>query len=202
MRKGVWYDEANPYWNSIETMKVGILGYGSIGKQINIILRKLDVSTYTIKRNKHTYKDIQTVSSFDDLIDSCDVIISALPSTKETKNIFNKKVFKKMKNKYLINVGRSNIINEKDLYEALNNKYLAGAAIDTWNNKPKVGSKTKMYPSTKAPFEKLDNIILSPHQAMKTKDGHISYIEDTQINIINYLLGNKVNNKVDLTKGY
>lgn len=203
MREGIWYDYANPYWCSIKDMKIGILGYGNIGKQINILLNKLEIKTYTIKRsNKKTYENINTVKNFDALVNECDVIISALPDTPDTRKIFNKKVFEKMKGKYLVNVGRGSVINEKDLFNALKNKDIAGAAIDTWENKAIHGSNKKVLPSKNVHFELLDNIILSPHQATKTKGWQENYINDTQRNIINYILGNEVDNKVNLTKGY
>ena len=105
-----------------------------------------------------------------------------------------------MKNKYLVNVGRSNVINQKDLFEALNTKKLSGAAIDTWDKKPK-NKKTKLLPSL-VPFQTLNNIILSPHAAMRVEDGHEKYVKDTTLKVINYITKNELTDIVSLDKGY
>ena len=46
-------------------------------------------------------------------------------------------------NKFIVNVGRSNVIDQKALYNALEEGYICGAAIDTWEEKPK--NKNKEY---------------------------------------------------------
>jgi phosphoglycerate dehydrogenase-like enzyme len=105
-----------------------------------------------------------------------------------------------MKNKYLVNVGRSNVINQKDLFEALSTKQLSGAAIDTWGQKRK-NKNTKLLPSL-APFQTLNNIILSPHAAMRVEDGHEKYVKDTTLKVINYITKNELTDIVSLDKGY
>ena len=45
LRKGIWYDNTNPYWESFFDMKVGLLGYGHIGRHINTLLRRNGIET-------------------------------------------------------------------------------------------------------------------------------------------------------------
>lgn len=82
-------------------------------------------------------------------------------------NIFNKNIFKRMaRNAYFINVGRGELVNEKDLLEAVKSGEIAGAALDVVKNEP---------------IEMLDpllshrNIIITPHIA--AYDGHYWIIE-------------------------
>lgn len=199
LREGIWYQEENDYWKSIFNMKIGLFGYGHIGKNIHQILLNNNIETYTIDRN-HDYENINLVKDINELIEKTDLIICSVPKTNSTNNIFNKKTFKMMKNKYLVNVGRSNVINQKDLFEALNTKQLAGAAIDTWDKKPK-NKKTKLLPSL-VPFQTLNNIILSPHAAMRVEDGHEKYVKDTTLKVINYITKNELTDIVSLDKGY
>ena len=78
-----------------------------------------------------------------------------------------------MKGKYIVNVGRSNVINQKDLYTNLKNEHLGGAAIDTWDEKPK-NKDTILMPS-EYPFEKLDNI--QDGQCFITENHTLFYFE-------------------------
>lgn len=208
MRKGVWYDKQRPFWKSIEDMNIGLLGFGNIGKEINELLYRNNIKTYTIKRHDDpklyekvnvTYKQ-KEILSLEDLIACTDMIIVSLPKTKETDNMFNERIFNLMKGKYLVNVGRGNCIDEKALYNALKNNILYGAAIDTWKHKAKENGE---YPcSSESPLWELDNIIMSPHQAMKIDIGHERYVLDTTENIISHILTGYERDKVNLKKGY
>lgn len=199
LRKGIWYDKTNMYWRSFFDMKVGLFGYGHIGKDIHKLLLQNNIDTYTINRG-HNYKNIKLVNDLKELVQTCDIIISSVPKINETNNLFNEEMFKLMKGKYIVNVGRSNVINQKDLYNNLKNEYLGGAAIDTWDEKPK-DKNTKLMPS-EFPFETLDNIILSPHAAMRVHNGHERYVIDITNNILNLINGKELINIVSYKKGY
>ncbi len=199
LRHGIWYDSTNPYWKSIFDMKVGIMGYGHIGKKIHEILARNHIETYTIDRGKK-YNNIVTVPSLEELCDKTNLIVVALPKTKETNDLFNKEIFARLKDKYIVNVGRSNCINQKDLYEALKKESIGGAAIDTWDNKPK--NPTDYLNPSKYPFVELENIVLSPHQAMRVDVGHGRYVQDTLKKVLDYIDGKPLCDVVDLAKGY
>ena len=199
LRNGIWYDDKNMYWRSFFGMKVGLFGYGHIGKAIHRILKIAQVKTYTIDRG-HDYKDINLVNSLEELVNECDIIISSVPKTADTNNLFNAQIFDLMEGKYIVNVGRSNVINQKDLYNYLKENKIGGAAIDTWDAKPK--KKNQILLPSKEPFQELDNIILSPHAAMRVIDGHYRYVSDVTNNIIDMINGKPLRNVVDLKKGY
>lgn len=200
LRKGIWKDDDEPYWNSFFDKKVGLLGYGHIGKEIHNFLFNNNMETYVINRHKLYEIDTVSVKDLKELVEKSDIIIASLPCTKDTDKILNKEIFKLMKNKYLINVGRSNCINYSDLYNALKNKDIKGAAIDVWDDEPHDKNDIKL-PSIYH-FEELDNIILSPHQAVKVKDGIDRYVKDIKNNILNYTKNKQLRNIVDLDKGY
>ena len=199
LRKGIWRDSENPYWTSIFDVKIGLLGYGHIGKSINKVLRHNFVETYTIDRGKD-YDDIQLVSSLDELCEKTDLIVISLPKTAETNCLFDERRLRLMKDKYIVNVGRSNCIDQKALYEVLSEGYMAGAAIDTWDSKPK-NMNERLIPYD-YPFETLDNIVLSPHQAMQVEDGHMRYVIDIILKVIAYITEGTLTDVVDLKKGY
>ena len=199
LRQGIWYDNANMYWKSIFSMKVGLLGYGHIGKDIHNLLIKNDIVTYTIDRG-HEYNNISLVKDLKELINHTDIIICSVPKTIETNNLFDEEVFKLMQNKFIVNVGRSNVIDQKALYNALEEGYIGGAAIDTWEEKPK-NKGTKLMPSNYS-FHNLNNIILSPHAAMRVANGHERYVVDVTNNVIDLITKGEVRNIISYKKGY
>jgi D-3-phosphoglycerate dehydrogenase len=200
--RGQWISENYFDWESFFSKKVGLLGYGHIGKAIHTILLQNGIKDYTLARGGD-YTGISTVQTLVDLAKVSDVIISSLPDTPLTRGVLNRDVFAHMKGKYLVDVGRSSDIVLADLYEALKSRTLAGAAIDGWDDTPDNRNKLHYPYDEKAyPFQSLDNIILSPHCATQIDGGHERYVEDTTANVLTYLHGDKLDHIVDLTKGY
>ena len=196
LRQGDW--SANLNWKSLFNMKVGLVGYGSIGKEIHKLLLANGIETFTINRGK-TYRDVTTVGTLVELCEATDLLILSLPKTAETNDMFNAEIFSHMQGKYLVNVGRGNCIDEEALYQSLVKGEVAGAAIDTWRHKSR--GEQKLFPSQKH-FEQLNNVLLSPHKAMMVEDGHDKYVMDVLDNVLAYLNGKAPRNVVDLTKGY
>lgn len=197
MRKGDWCVN-DYYWKSFFSMNVGLVGFGSIGRAINDLLTLNGIATYTIDRGKN-YENITAVGSLEELCNVCDLLILSLPKTTETDKFIDGRILKLLSGKYIVNVGRSNSIDESALYEALESRTLAGAAIDTW--RAKATSTQAFYPFDK-PFNKLENVILSSHKAMQVSDGHAKYVDDTLENVLRYINGESPRNAVDLSKGY
>lgn len=199
LREGIWYDNVRPYWESFFDMKVGLLGYGRIGKHLNRLLRRNEIETFTLNRGK-TYTDIVAVDTLEELIDRTDILILSLPKTPDTDQIINERMLSRMGGKYIVNVGRSNSIDQAALYDALVKGTVLGAAIDTWDKKPK-NKDSKLNPS-KLPFVELNNVVLSPHQATRIKAGHQRYVADTVEKVIRYITTGEITDQVDLKKGY
>ena len=199
LRKGIWYDNTNPYWESLFDMKVGLLGYGHIGKHLNALLRRNGIKTFTLDRGKE-YQNITPLDTLDALYEKVDVLILSLPKTPETDDIIDEAALQKLRGKYIVNVGRSNCIDQKALYRALKAGELAGAAIDTWDEKPK-DRDSRLKPS-KYPFVKLSNVVLSPHQATRNRVGHQRYVGDTTRKVLAYIQTGELIDRVDLPKGY
>lgn len=199
LRKGVWYDTKNEFWQSLFSMKIGLLGYGHIGKDLHKILQNNGIATYTLNRGK-TYENIRLVNTLNELIDTCDLIVLSLPQTPETNGMFNAENLSRMRGKFLVNVGRANAIDQQALFNALKDGTLAGAAIDTWDEKPK--TKDSLLKPSVFNFESLPNIILSPHAAMRVAEGHQNYVKDVTQNVIRYLTGETTKNEINLKTGY
>ena len=75
--------------------------------------------------------------TFDEVIETADVVSCHMPYTKENHHIINKDVFARMKKTaYFVNVARGPIMNEKDLIDACRNHVIRGAATDVYENEP------------------------------------------------------------------
>ena len=99
---------------------IGIVGLGGIGTAIaeRLVPFKLSKILYTSRKKKET--NIAEFATFNDVIKDSDVIVITCALNEETKGMFNKKVFEKMKNtSVLINVSRGAVVQQDDLLEAL-----------------------------------------------------------------------------------
>ncbi len=198
MRRGDWAND-DPCWQSLFDMRAGLVGYGSIGRAIHAVLAANGIECYTIDRGKD-YGDIGLVASLEALCRTCDILFLSLPKTPQTDKIINARVLKLLSGKFIVNVGRSNCIDEPALFSALQSRLIGGAAIDTWREKPKT-EHDSLKPFD-APFDTLDNIVLSSHKAMQTADGHERYVADVLRKVEKYLATGEVENPVDLDRGY
>lgn len=163
LKEGNWNSrnsEKRVPWISVGGLKIGLFGYGRIGKLIHKYLSGFELDFATINREKKYPGDISLVDNLTDLVTECDVIIISSPLNETTEHLFNRQLLSMMKNKFIINVGRGKIVEEESLYNALKSKSLKGYASDVWYNYPK--GKEVMLPSS-YPIQDFDNVVLSNH---------------------------------------
>lgn len=144
--------------------KIGVLGLGAIGK--GVVKRAagfgMDIYGYDIYEDNefNSQYDIK-FTSVDEILNKCDFVTLHLPLSKDTKHIINKDNLNKCKRDLiLINTARGGLVDEKELYEALNTKQIFGAGLDVFENLDK-------------PYEKLlelENVVLGNHTAASTID--------------------------------
>ena len=117
-----------------------ILGYGGIGKEVAKLGKAFGMNVIGIRRNPEVCEfadKVVTMDSLEEFLPVADFLVLALPNSEETNDVVDKNFLKKINNSaMLINVGRGNAVNEKDLAEALNSGILAAAALDTTKNEP------------------------------------------------------------------
>jgi len=153
LKKGIWKPEIG---NLLNGKTVGIIGLGRIGKQLVKFLSVFDVKiiAYEIDPDISFVSDYDIeLTSFEELIIDSDIISIHAPLTNDTKYLIGEKEFKKMKHTaVIVNTARGGLINEEDLYNALKNNIISGAAIDVFENEPDTGK-----------LKEVENIILTPH---------------------------------------
>ena len=193
--KGEWtYFKPNANLGiELNNKTLGIFGLGRIGMamarrckgayNMNII--------YCNRKANHDAERLYQAKqvSFDELLQQSDVISVHSVMSKETKEIFNKDAFSKMKPASIfINTARGGIHNEKDLTDALNRGTIRGAGLDVTNPEP-------MKPDN--PLLEMENVCILPHIGSATIEARNEMSRMAAENIISYYKNNTVPNIVN-----
>jgi D-3-phosphoglycerate dehydrogenase len=144
---------------------LGVVGVGNIGRTVGRLAKAMHMNLigydpYPINK-EYVSETGMIVTDLDTLVESADFITCHVPSTPETKHMFNAARFAKMKpTTYLVNTSRGEIIDENALYEALKAGKPAGAALDVY----------EVEPPTNKLLLGLPNVVCTPHIGAMTKE--------------------------------
>lgn len=157
---------------NVETKKIGIVGFGKIGREIYRILKIFNPKFY-INDIKKIKKEITPLNI---LLKKSDIIFLCCDLNESSKHLIKYNEIKLMKKEaILINIARGALINNKDLLRALQKKIIKAAGLDVFENEPlKKSSK----------FLKLKNCIMTSHNAFNSKE----LIKDINLKSINNLI--------------
>lgn len=170
----------------IQNKTLGILGAGAIGNHVIKIALALGMEVLTNTRTAKVYENphIRSVS-LDELLKQSDFISIHVPLTPETKHMINKNRLSLMKpSAFIINTSRGSVLNEVDLIKALQDKVIAGAALDVLEQEP---------PDLNNPLLYMDNVILTPHIGWKCLESRQRLIKLLSTNIASFIQGDPVN---------
>ena len=149
---------------------LGLIGFGDISKKVLKLINVFDVACIAydpfINSKQMEVDNIKKVS-FDQILNLADIISIHVPLNNETKYLFDRQAFIKMKKQpIIINSSRGGIINEKDLIDAYRNKYISGFALDVFENEP---INETFYKNISNDM----NCILTPHIAGVTAESNV-----------------------------
>lgn len=165
---------------------MGIYGFGRIGRRVGEIANVLGMKV--IATHKHPERDARPWVRFVELsalFELSDVISLHAPLTDKNKEFVDLELLKKMKpSAYLINTGRGGLIREADLKIALEERLLAGAALDVLSTEP---------PDANHPLLKAPNCLLTPHMAWASRESRQRLMDITVENIKAFLKGEPEN---------
>ncbi len=185
VRKGGWIKNPNfCYWNKplIELCgkKIGIFGYGNIGKQVEKIALAFGMKPLVVP---HRFSpEIENFAPLEKMLSESDFISLHSPLTKETEKIINAKTIEKMKDGvFVINTARGGLVDEKTVRDALESGKIKGYAADVLSEEP----MRKDSPLYKAP-----NCVLTPHIAWASKETRIRLMNIALENLKGWLNGN------------
>lgn len=171
---------------------LGILGAGRIGSRVAHHGKHgfdMSVIYYDVKRNEEIEQT--TGASYRDtpeaVLKEADVISIHVPLLDSTKHLINKERLAMMKpSAYIVNTSRGPVIDEVALVDALKNKVIKGAALDVFENEPKLAPG----------LAELPNVVITPHIASATEETRSKMSEMAAQAIIDALEGKRPVNLV------
>lgn len=193
------FEQMKSITRQIKGATLGIIGFGSIGKEVAKLMRSFDVKIMALNTSGNTIEDVDFIGTLDDLdhlLIHSDFVVISIPLSDETEGLIGKRELELMKNDaILINVARGPIIKEKDLYEHLKSHPDFSAGIDTWWIEPfKFGQFKINYP-----FFELPNLIGSPHNSSIVENIMIEGARKAAENVKKFLNNEEIKGVVERT---
>ena len=190
----------------------GIVGYGSVGRQVAKLLQPFGVKVLATKHNAMNPRDEGFISegqgdpqgdfiqrlyppqALKTMLKECNFVIVTAPLTKETEGLINASALAALKpGSFLVDVSRGSIVKIPDILDALKSGQLTGAALDVFPEEP--------LPQT-SPLWQTPGLIISPH----ISGGSAAYNERAaqlfSENLSRYLAGLSLYNLFDPSRGY
>jgi len=171
---------------------LGIFGLGKIGMEMARRCKGaygMEICYHNRSRNQEAEKELDAkYVSFEELLQVSDILSAHCALTPETRGIFDKEAFKKMKpNAIFINTARGGIHNESDLIDALNNQEIWGAGLDVTNPEPMKADN---------PLLTMENVCVLPHIGSATVQARDEMARLAALNIIQFANGEVITNRV------
>ena len=154
----------------------GIIGLGAIGKRVAKLALAYDMKVIAAGRRPDQRNEAEAAgieyesgqAGIDRVMAESDFVVVSTPLNAQTNGLIGKDELNLMKpTAYLLNPARGHIIDETALFSVLNEKRIAGAAIDTWYDYP-ISIDDSRRPAN-LPFWGLDNLIMTPHHSGATE---------------------------------
>ena len=165
---------------------MGIFGYGNIGSRVGKVAHAFGMKIIATVTNKNKEKpDYVTFVDEEAIFRDSDFLSLHCPLTHDTSGIINKSNLLKMKNNaILINTARGKLIEERDLFYALDHGLIAGAILDVLTHEP---------PSITNPLLNHSRCLITPHIAWAGQQSRKKLIEGIASNISAYCSGQWLN---------
>jgi phosphoglycerate dehydrogenase-like enzyme len=199
--------------HTLRGQTLGIVGYGSIGRELARLADQMGMVVVATKRNlRQTAAEGEYVEAGlgDDsgkiptrlyppealasMVTVCDFVALTLPLTEQTHHLVNEDIFEAMKpTAILVNVSRGAIVDEAALISALAAQKLAGAGLDVFEQEPLPAA---------SPLWSMDNVIITPHISGNTARVHEKAAALFADNLQRYVDNEPLLNVVDRERGY
>lgn len=191
---------------------VGIVGYGSIGREVARLLYSYGAKVLATKRDvMHPEDDGYVPEGLGDpqgnyfhrlypnealnaMLKECDFVVVSPPLTAETNQMISTEQFAAMKpGAFLVNVSRGPVVDTTALIEAAKSGRLGGAVLDVFEEEPL---------PTDSPLWDAPNVVITPHVSGLSRKYMDSLVELFAANIDRYIKGERLYNLVDPDRGY
>ena len=176
---------------------LGIIGVGRVGGEVARRLKhfNMELIGYDPYLPKEVADDIGVrLTDLDEVITKADIMTIHTPLLPETRGMIALPQFKKMKpNALLVNVARGGIVVEDDLYTALKDKIIAGAAFDVWEHEPLDENEQKLL--------ELPNLVVTPHLGASTVEAQERVAVDVAEAAVKFLKDGMITNAINAPRG-
>jgi D-3-phosphoglycerate dehydrogenase / 2-oxoglutarate reductase len=167
VRSGIWKRKQG---KRIGKSVIGIIGFGRVGSNVARLLVPFKPDEILVNDLKDKTREIEDIrqkcrikiraAAKDEIYRNSDIITLHIPFSNASHYLINKKTLALCsENTFILNLSRGGIIHEGELYNALKNRKIAGAALDCFQEEPYHG-----------PFLELDNILLTQHMGSCSYD--------------------------------
>ena len=180
----------NGQWNKtaegsreVRGKKLGIVGYGNIGKQLSVLAEALgmDVCYYDVE-DKLSLGNATKMNTLKELLEISDVVTLHVDDNAANKNFFGEKEISEMKDgAHLVNLSRGFVVDIKALAAALKSGKLAGAAVDVYPEEPRKNGEFL------TDLKGLSNVILTPHVGGSTEEAQRDIADFVPSKIMAYI---------------
>jgi D-3-phosphoglycerate dehydrogenase len=191
MRAGRWekrkFVGVELYGKTLGLIGIGVIGTIVADRARGLKMKAIGYDPYLSKEVAEK-KGVELVS-MDELLNKSDFISVHTPLTDETRNLIDKNSFRKMRSGViLVNCARGGIVNEKDLYEAIKEGKVAGAALDVFEKEPAIGN----------PLLELEEVICTPHLGASTGEAQENVSIAIAQQIVDYFILGEARNAVNM----
>jgi glyoxylate reductase len=159
------YDPNLLIGSEVHGATIGIIGMGNIGRQVARRARGFDMTVLYHNRNRSPQAEAElgaTYAALPDLLQRADYVTLNLPLTAETAGMIGRAQLRQMRpTAWLINVARGGVVDHSALVEALEQRWIAGAALDVTEPEPLPRDH---------PLLRMDNAIVAPHLGSATRE--------------------------------
>lgn len=178
----------------VADLKVGVLGLGHIGAETARLFVNAGFDVIGWSRSEKQIDGVECVFgrlAFEAILGQCDYLLSILPSTPETTNLFDREAFRRINaNGFLVNVGRGTLIVQAELIQALDQGRLRHAVLDVFQEEPLPANN---------PLWKHAGVTITPHVSGWDLDDGICVVAENYRRLMN---GSALLHEIDRQLGY
>jgi|SRR3989344_488274 len=163
--------------NLLAFQKVGIIGYGRIGRRVGELLRAFGSTIFVHDRLSVDIPDYASRCGLEKLLHESDIVTLHVPFEPGPHHLIGREELSSMKpGAFLVNTARGGLVDEHALHDALTSGHLAGAAIDTYESEP-----------YKGPLNQLVQVVLTAHMGSYARESRIQMEQEAAQNLLTEL---------------
>lgn len=176
---------------------LAIVGLGRVGQAVARHGKHMEMRIVGMRRTNEPVPNVDKIyarAELHDMLRETDFLVLIAPHTPETEGLIGEREFAVMKpSAVFINIGRGTLVDETALVRALQERRLAGAALDVFQHEP---------PQPDSPLWEMPNVIMSPHSASTVQQENARITALFCDNLQRYLRGEPLRNVLDTARLY